>query len=277
MTVSAWIRFADPSQDEQFRQCGFVVISLLSDAEIVKLTRAWQMRDDVTRGYPYAATLFSRDASYRRAMSAVVTELVAPKLATLIPEAALIYAGFASKAANEPASVVPFHQDPSFVDEQRWGAGNIWISLVDLDADNGPLFVVPGSHRFNRGRRGFNQAFGYDEYETDLRALASPLYLRAGQAVLFAHTLFHFSPPNRSTFPRLAGGGLVADREAPLFYHFVDPVDRQWMEVYAADPPLFLAAPIGTRPARAMAARVPVVVEPLSLDTLRAEPGLGQR
>lgn len=271
MTASAAsLRFADPLHDTQFRQRGFVVIPLLSGDEIESLTRAWSERDDATRAYPYAATLFSPDADYRRAMSEVAAAMLAPRLAPLVPAAAVVYAGFASKAPREPASLVPFHQDPSFVDEHGWGAANIWVPLVDLDADNGPLFVVPGSHRFNRGRRGFNQVFAYSECEESLRALACPIYARAGEAIIFAHTLFHFSPANRSAHPRPAAGGLVADRAAPLFYNFVDPADRDWIEVYEADPPLFLEVPIATRPACAMAARVPAVVEPLSLIALQS-------
>lgn len=270
MTASAAsLRFADPLHDTQFRQRGFVVIPLLPGDEVAWLTRAWSGRDDATRAYPYAATLFSRDAGYRRAMSEIAAATLAPRLAPLVPAVALVYAGFASKAPREPASLVPFHQDPSFVDEHCWGAANIWVPLVDLDADNGPLFVVPGSHRFNRGRRGFNQVFAYGEHEEALRALACPIHARAGEAIVFAHTLFHFSPPNRSAHPRLAAGGLVADLAAPLFYNFVDPADRGWIEVYEADPPLFLDAPISTRPARTMAARVPAAAEPLSLDALR--------
>ena len=182
------------------------------------------------RGWPYAASLFSPDACYRRTVSQAVTAVIEPRLGALAPDAQLVYAGFASKAPSEPASIVPFHQDPSFVDETRWGSANIWIPLVDLDADNGPLWVVPGSHGFNRGLRGFNQMFGYDAYEAELKSLARPIYARAGQAILFAHTLFHFSPPNRSTRARPAAGGLLVVRGAPLSYNFVDPDDRDWID-----------------------------------------------
>jgi Phytanoyl-CoA dioxygenase (PhyH) len=274
---AASLRFSDPLHDAQFRQRGFVVVPLLSSDEVASLTRAWSGRDDATRAYPYAATLFSRDAGYRRAMSEIATATLAPRLASLIPEAALVYAGFASKAPREPASVIPFHQDPSFVDEQRWGAANIWVPLIDLDADNGPLFVVPCSHRFNRGRRGFNQVFAYHEHEEALRLLACPIHARAGEAIVFAHTLFHFSPPNRSAHPRPAAGGLIADLAAPLFYNFVDPADRGWIESYEADRALFLDAPIATRPSRAMSAREPVTVEPLALDELRSAVGFRER
>jgi hypothetical protein len=205
-------------------------------------------------------------------MSDIAATALVPRLTPLLPAAALVYAGFASKASHEPASLIPFHQDPSFVDEHRWGAANIWVPLVDINADNGPLFVVPGSHRINRGRRGFNQGFAYAEHEEQLRALACPIHARAGEAIVFAHTLFHFSPANRSAHPRPVVGGLLTDRTAPLLYNFVDPLDRDWIEVYEADPPLFLAAPIATRPGRAMIARVPATVEPLSLDALRSLP-----
>jgi hypothetical protein len=269
MTDSASLCFADPSLDAAFRQRGYVVVPMLSEGEVASLFDAWAERADVTQAYPYAATLFSPDPAYRQAMSDTVRAVLTPRLAQIVPAAALVYAGFANKAPDEPASLVPFHQDPSFVDEARWGAANIWIPLVDLDDENGPLWVVPGSHRYNRGWRGFNQAFAYAEHEKMLRDYAWPLHVRAGDAILFAHTLFHFSPPNRSPRPRPAAGGLITDRAAPLFYPFVDPADRGWIELYQAEPALFLAAPIGTRPDRTMAARVPATVELLSPDDLR--------
>jgi ectoine hydroxylase-related dioxygenase (phytanoyl-CoA dioxygenase family) len=165
--------------------------------------------------------------------------------------------------------MVPFHQDPSYVDESRWGAANIWVPLVDIDADNGPLWVVSGSHRFNRGRRAFNQSFVYAADQDALAELARPLLVRAGEAVVLAHSLFHFSPPNRSARPRPAIGAVLVERGAPLYYNIIDGADRDWIEIFEADPELFLAAPISTRPDRAATARVPVQVETFSIEAVR--------
>ena len=264
------LRLADAGREAQLRQQGYVVFDFLNLPQVASLRQIWHTHEPAMRGWPYAASLFSPDAHYRQTLSQAVAAAIQPRLDQCAPEAQLVYGGFTNKAPCEPASVVPFHQDPSFVDEARWGAANIWIPLVDLDDDNGPLWVVPGSHRFNRGLRGFNQLFAYDAHEADLKSLARPLYARAGQAILFSHSLFHFSPPTRSDHARPAAGGLLVERGAPLHYNFVDPDDRAWIEIYPADPSLFLAAPIATRPSSPMSGRARALIEAVDLATLHA-------
>ena len=263
------LKLSDPACDAAFRRSGYAVIPLLDAAAVAALREDWDKREDSVQAWPYAASLYSPDVEFRRATHAVIAGTIGPALAQAVPDAELVFAGFACKAANEPASIVPFHQDPSFVDETRWGAANIWIPLVDLDESNGPLWAVPGSHRFNADCRGFNQLFAYSGLEPDLAELARPIHARAGEAVVFAHSLFHFSPPNLSPAPRLAAGGLLAERGAILRYPYVDPEARDWIDLYDADPALFLEAPISTRPARTLVKRIPVQSQRANIEDIR--------
>ncbi|MCD4536603.1 phytanoyl-CoA dioxygenase family protein [Nocardioides sp. cx-169] len=45
------------------------------------------------------------------------------------------------------ASPTPFHQDFSFWPFDRWGNVTVWIALVDITEDMGPLRYLKGSHR----------------------------------------------------------------------------------------------------------------------------------
>jgi hypothetical protein len=243
------------------------VTPVLSADDISILQASWHEHDDPTKDMPFGSTLFSKDADLRRRMHETVASIVSRNIAEIMPSATIVYGGFANKAPREEASGLPFHQDPSFVDESRYGSANIWIPLVDIDDSNGALWVVPGSHCFNRGRRAFNQSFAYEALEGALRATyARPLYPRAGEAIVFAHTLFHFSPPNHSDRPRLVAGGLIVKTGAPLFYHYTDAANRREIEVYDADQALFLKTPIGTRPTGPLAGRYPAAMQPITID-----------
>lgn len=253
----AMLRFADADRDRHFRELGYVIFPLLDADSIDRLTLYWRSLDDPACRRPYALSLASDNAALRRESSDLLASIIAPRLAPILPEADFIFGGYSEKQANEPASALPFHQDPSFVDESIWGAANIWIPLVDISMDNGPLHVVAGSHLCPRARRAFNQAFAFAEHERALTALATPLLVRAGEAILFAHSLFHFSPPNRSEAPRLAAGGMLAERGAPLLYDFVAPADRSRIHCFPATPSTFVSVPIAARPPGDAGAIVP--------------------
>ncbi len=96
---------------------------------------------------------------------------------------------------------VPMHQDWNMVDEQESVSFAIWSPLVDVDENNGCLHVIPGSHRwFNNLRSSTIQSVFLP-----LNALSKSLKsipIKKGDAVIYAHSLFHGSLPNKSTTTR---------------------------------------------------------------------------
>ena len=265
----AMLRFADAARNRHFRENGYAVFPLLDADSVNRLTDYWRRIDDPACQRPYALSLTSSNAALRREASDLLASIIGPLLAPILPDAEFVFGGFAEKRANEPASGLSFHQDPSFVDEAEWGAGNIWIPLVDIEPDNGPLYIVAGSHLCPYSRRGFNQGFAFAGNESALTALATPLFPRAGEAIMFAHSLFHFSPPNRSPRPRPAAANVVAQRGAPLHYNYADPADRSRVHVFPATPSTFLEVPITARPLGEPAKIVPTELARLEPDDLR--------
>lgn len=78
----------------------------------------------------------------------------------------------------------------------------VWVALEDVDAGNGPLFVVEGSHRLPRFDlhdvglpRGFASYRRYEDFVEELVAVSGlprrELHLRRGQAVVWAANLLH--------------------------------------------------------------------------------------
>lgn len=139
-----------------------------------------------------------------------------------------------------PDSVLPLHQDPNVVDEHDYRAVTAWIALDDItvDVDNGPMHVLPGSHRAGYEWRGTRTV---PTYINDLEALwahSIPIDVAAGDVLIMDGRLLHGSPPNRSDRPRGAIAGMFAPRGAPLCHAVSILIDR--VEVRRVDADFFL-------------------------------------
>jgi hypothetical protein len=210
--------FGDPKLQQQFDDCGFVMVPLLDTAGVGALTDVWHAHDDPKKTLSLSTTIFSPSIAYRQAISAGICAIVEPRIAQIMPDARLVYGSFVVKQAADERSPMPIHQDSSYVDESLYAAATLWIPVIDIDETNGAVHVVPGSHKLNRRPRPFGSSPPYEEIEDDFRAAAIPLYPRAGTALIFSQMIFHFSPPNRSAQIRIAGGGVVAQKGAPATF-----------------------------------------------------------
>jgi len=122
------------------------------------------------------------------------------------------------------------------VDEGRFQAFNVWIPLVDVDADNGMIEVVPGSHLRSWPVRSVTLPspclpFG-GEVEGHLRAVP----LAAGEALIYPHALVHGSRANGSGEDRIAIAISVLPEDAPFlqYYAGAGTPDRE-VDVYEVD------------------------------------------
>ncbi len=103
------------------------------------------------------------------------------------------------------ATAVKWHQDFPFTPHSNDDLVTALLFVDDVTADNGPLQIVPGSHRgeihslWHDGV--FTGAVG-DEVARDAIARATSCTGRAGSACLMHTRLLHGSAPNRSERPR---------------------------------------------------------------------------
>ena len=105
------------------------------------------------------------------------------------------------KLPQNQGAIFPWHQD-----SQYYGQGTrhlhvvtLWIPLVDTNEDNGCLYVIPGSHKWNllKGERGEdNKIYTFENVEQLGQPLALPM--RQGDILLLSNLTFHASKLNRS-------------------------------------------------------------------------------
>ena len=122
---------------------------------------------------------------------------------------------------NPGALGQPWHQDAYYFPFDRGPQVGVWLAVTEATLENGPLWVLAGSHRepihaVEPDRRA-NAQFGYVEItDHDMRA-ARPMLLQPGDLLVFHGHLMHKSTDNVSRGMRAA-----------MVYHFGEAgtVDR---------------------------------------------------
>lgn len=100
----------------------------------------------------------------------------------------------------------PYHQDGHYFGFKPSAGCGVWIALDEARVENGCLWVVPGSHKFDLLEhekpdvedinRAFLEAQGFD------KDAGIPVELKPGSAVIFHNKLLHMSGPNASPHSR---------------------------------------------------------------------------
>ncbi len=102
----------------------------------------------------------------------------------------------------------PWHQDSFYFPFDRGPQVGIWLAVTESRLDNGPLWVLPGSHKepihevVPDSRPGAN--YGYVEIVDHDTSAEIPVLMQPGDLLLFHSHLFHRSTDNGSDASRLA-------------------------------------------------------------------------
>jgi ectoine hydroxylase-related dioxygenase (phytanoyl-CoA dioxygenase family) len=106
---------------------------------------------------------------------------------------------------NGENSMLGFHQDWTFSDDYNYPALNLWVTLSDLTNNNGPLKIIPKSHKIKTPIRARNLKSDLEKIpDFVLNYFSKKLLLKKGDAVFFHENLIHASDNNLSNEIRLA-------------------------------------------------------------------------
>jgi ectoine hydroxylase-related dioxygenase (phytanoyl-CoA dioxygenase family) len=236
--VPSSLRLRDARLEAGLERDGYAVIDAFLDARgVAALAAACSRLEAPIHQQPFGASIMSDDLAFRAAVDRAIRDVLEPRIEAIANGYRYCFANFLVKTPR-PASAgpgvgeVPIHQDISMIDESRFEALALWCPVVDTDATNGCLAVIPGSHRFNDGPRGPRTSFPYRNLDPYFRPRDVPM--KAGSAIVYSPKLFHGSRPNRGHVARVAAGALLAPRGAPLRCYFPDQA-LQRMEVFEVD------------------------------------------
>lgn len=209
--------FLDPQLEAQLRRDGYAVVRIFDDAAVAEARRIYAETAPATgEGFQND---FDRLSPADRAQLSARVQGLWDRLEQVFVDHHAFLINYLVKWPG-PASEVEPHQDWTYVDEARFSSLAVLIALEDIspELDNGPLAVIPGSHRIAMEHRGTRTEPWYASIREDLVDQMVTVSLSAGEAAVLDNRVIHGSPPNRSTQPRHVLASAVAPRAAQLIH-----------------------------------------------------------
>ena len=226
--------FISEALEMQFDKNGYVVIDLLTKEEVEYLTeKYYELHKSNNRGF--YATTFQADLEYRKKVDEIVSAVFNPALEKHFKNHRNFLGSYVTKN-NERKSELGMHQDLTLVDEDNFVPINVWCPLTDINASNGALRLLKGSHRFPRNYRAPTIPFTYQAHERYIDKFMTPMYIRAGQAVVCSQSILHDSVPNVSNAFRIVAQTFVSHKDATFQVVFRDKKTPNQLEVYEEEP-----------------------------------------
>lgn len=238
--------FKDAVLQQQFDLYGYVVVPFLEETACVELRELFfETHQQVPEGF-YSSSFSTADEIKER-ISNRVERLLQQQVAQTFHAVKKLGSCFLNKAPGA-AGQMPIHQDWTITDEPAFDSITIWIPLQDVNEQNGAMQVIEGSHRFTTALRAPGMPAPFSAIEPQVRRDLKTLPMKAGEALIFSHALWHASPPNLSQQSRVVVTYGLIDAQAPLKFYFRKSENE--VEVYDTDVDFFkhYNTRIGERP-----------------------------
>ena len=227
--------FKDKKLQLELEKNGYLILSFLNPSELEHLNKFYNsihkgeeppnFIDDIHM------TTWCNDLNYKSNVSTHLAELFAIASERFFENYRRLNHVFIVKKSGKDTTF-KVHQDWNVVDETKYQSINVWVPLHDVDEKSGALWVLKGSHKVNRHIRGAGYLFpDYSKYTSELEKAAVSVKLKAGQAIVFYHSVIHGSPPNLSASNRVAACFSVIPKQVPLCIYFQPTKDAE-LEVH---------------------------------------------
>lgn len=226
--------FKDIELQKQLNDNGFVVLDFLNTTELQYLINFYHNKHPESVHGFYTST-FAKDTDYRKEVDTAIQSQMKRNLDNYFFDYKVHCGSFIVKGADEK-SVLKMHQDMTLVDESVFTGINIWIPLIDLTSENGAIELLPKSHRLFKTYRGASLPDIYNGIEESVHKLMQPLYLKAGQAVVFDQSIIHYSPANRSKEVRPVINTFITHKDAIIKICYWDKNERNEIEIFEQAP-----------------------------------------
>lgn len=222
--------FQDTTLQINFETSGFVIVNLLNETDLISLSEIYNQYLGKNVFDHFTTSNVSLPSELKFEIANSIDKIVSPKLADLMSDTTFWPGAFLIKPPGEE-SEFKAHQDWTFVDEEKFVSGNVWIPLTDVHIHNGCLSVIESSHYPNI--RSIRSQTIPDFFHTNrevIKPFLKPIHLKAGQALIFNHSLIHHSYSNTSGINRIAVSKGFNSAEATLM-HYLKTSD-QTAELY---------------------------------------------
>jgi hypothetical protein len=216
---------------------GYVIVPFYTEEEITKLTEYYTHHAPNQQKKGFQPTTYSSNLEYRLAASEFIKATAHQRMETYFEDYKAFMGSFIVKNADKN-SELGVHQDMTLVDESKFMGINIWAPLCDTHEKNGALFLIPGSHRIHPSYRAATIANIYDKHYQTIKEYMKPVYLKAGEAIIFDHSILHYSPHNLSKDVRIATNIFVTHKDAVITIAYHDK-EKEKIELFEENDDFF--------------------------------------
>lgn len=119
-------------------------------------------------------------------------------------------------------STCELHRDFTVFDENEVQFRNFWIPLIDINEQNGALYVIPGSKDIFTDIRPMFADWAYKDMTAVLMSYRNTFFPKAGDLVVYADRTLHGSLENQSNTPRPVIHGGILPPHTQLYYYQLD-------------------------------------------------------
>jgi hypothetical protein len=223
--------FKNAQTQELFDKQGFVTIPFLKAEQINQLNNLFDELHPTLPENGFFSGSYSSDLEYKQKASEAIVRIFEASNQLHFTNYTPFGASFLVKMSSENSDL-EVHQDWTIVDETRYYALNCWVPLCDINLDNGPLMVLPGSH-FDKypSLRSPTMEFFFKYKEQELIKHLIPLTVKAGEAIVLSQSLVHYSPPNLSGNIRKAITSGIKSKGAPMLFHYTKSRKESLFEI----------------------------------------------
>lgn len=210
----------DQINSKQFSKNGYVEISQLISEDSAKKLLNYCQNEISDNGEGFYSSIWKVDVKKRTKDFEIIQDLIWNKISSQFPDYKLVMANFMIKKNNNQSSL-GLHQDWTFTEEKKFKSLNIWIPLVDITSNNGPLTFIKHSNKIDNSIRGKNIEQMFEQGVSILEKNFKKSFLtKTGDALIFDTRMIHFSPPNTTDTTRIAISLVIVKKEAELIHYY---------------------------------------------------------
>lgn len=217
--------FKNDELADTIHKTGFAVVSFLNEEQLAALKDLYHQTHNIEErkgGMFYS--VYSQDLEYRTHIHHQIETIIDTALRAYIQDYKTIINSFIVKASG-PESEFYVHQDTTGLDEWKYSPLSFWIPLTDITKDNGALCLMPQSQWLFSPYRSISFDPPFQNIVSKVRGYLEPIYMKAGQALIFDNRVIHNSLPNLSGHERVVVMSGVFPKNAELITCFKAETD----------------------------------------------------
>jgi len=210
--------FLNIKNEKQFRKNGYCVLpNFLNSVQLEEIDQLYANLGIESLNEIYS-NIKDKDTDVNQNIDNTLVKIFSPSIQNHFTNYKTGGGVFLVKGTGE-TSVSSLHQDWNVVDESKFQSVCVFCPLVDVDEQNGCLQIVKGSHKWFQNLRSFNMPSLFINFN-DVKKLLCSVPAKRGDAIVFAHNVFHGSFANKTDQIRPAASVSLLSKRAKLIHYY---------------------------------------------------------